>query len=222
MKNLTNMAVLLFTASAIAACSGTKSTADASTEGTSLTTGQSAVPANPNTPSSPTGLTSAGVQASVDTTVAQFPVNEKGELSTESFIHLAALAGKKEIELGKVAQQKGQSADVKTIGKMIVDDHTMSDADLKSLAASKNITISLVSDTLKPEQDYKAATQQLGAMSSDKFDRAYLIVMLEDHRRAIALYELGAGSKDPAVKAYAEKYLPKLKTHLDAVQKLTR
>jgi len=212
--------MIVLTACIATACSGTKPAADSATE--NPITDPQAAPANPNTQSSPTGMTSGGVQNSVDTTLAQFPVDQNGELSTESFIHLAALAGTKEIELGKLAQQKGQSAEVKTFAKMMVDDHTIADADLKALAGAKSIKISLVSDTLRPEQDYKAAAQQLNALSADKFDRAYLVTMLEDHRRAVALFDLGTRSKDPQVKAYAEKYLPKLRTHLAEVEKLTR
>lgn len=218
MKNLLKPSLALLTACSIAACSGTRSTTGSAGETTPVTE----TPANPNTQTSPTGLTSGGSQISVDTTAAVFPINEKGELSTEDFIQLAALAGTKEIELGRLAEQKGQSEDVKSFAKMMVSDHSKADEDLKTLAGSKNITITLKSDTLQPEQDYKLAVKQLSLLSSDKFDRAYLVTMLNDHRRAVALFQLGAASKDTTVKAYAEKYLPRLRTHLGEVEKLTK
>ncbi|MES2456888.1 MAG: DUF4142 domain-containing protein [Bacteroidota bacterium] len=221
MKNLLNLFTILLMAIAVTSCSGTKSATETTSQTTPITDPQ-AIPDNPNLPSSPTGMTSAGVQSSVDTTNALFPVNEKGELSDASFINLAALAGKKEMELGAIAQQRAQSSEVKTFAKMIVDDHNKADADLKALATSAQVTISLESDTLRPDQDYAAAAKQLGALATDKFDRAYLVTMLEDHRKAVALFDLGTRSKDPKVKAYAEKYLPRMRAHLDAVQKLTK
>jgi predicted outer membrane protein len=190
MKKLFNLFLVFVTACAFSACSGTKETTSSTTVETNPVAATDA--SNPNTQTSPTGLTSAGSQISVDTAKAMFPVNEKGELSTESFIQLAALAGTKEIELGK------------------------------QLAGSKNISITLKSDTLRPEQDYKLAAKQLNLLSTDKFDRAYLTAMLDDHKRAVALFQLGSASKDAEVKAYAEKYLPKLRDHLAQVEKLIK
>jgi putative membrane protein len=207
-------------ACALSACSGTRSSADNTTLETNPVTGADA--GNPNTQSSPTGLTSGGSQTSVDTSAAVFPVNEKGELSTESFIQLAALAGTKEIELGKLAAQKGQSEAVRNFGSMMVNDHTRADKDLRALAGTKSITITLKSDTLRPEQNYKLAAKQLNLLEPDKFDRAYLVTMLDDHKRAVALFQLGAASKDTTVRAYAERYLPKLRDHLAQVEKLTK
>jgi putative membrane protein len=220
MKNLSNIFLVPLAACVLAACSGTKSTTSGTTIETNPVTAVDA--GNPNTQTSPTGLTSGGSQISVDTTAAAFPVNEKGELSTESFIQLAALAGTKEIELGKIASQKAQSDEVKSFAAMMISDHTTADAELKQLASTKSITITLKSDTLRPEQDYKLAAKQLDLLSTDKFDRAYLTTMFDDHKRAVALFQLGAASKDTTVKAYAEKYLPKLRDHLAQVEKLIK
>jgi putative membrane protein len=220
MKKLFNLFLVFVTACAFSACSGTKETTSSTTVETNPVAATDA--SNPNTQTSPTGLTSAGSQISVDTAKAMFPVNEKGELSTESFIQLAALAGTKEIELGKLASQKAQSVDVKSFASMMISDHGAADAELKQLAGSKNISITLKSDTLRPEQDYKLAAKQLNLLSTDKFDRAYLTAMLDDHKRAVALFQLGSASKDAEVKAYAEKYLPKLRDHLAQVEKLIK
>jgi predicted outer membrane protein len=62
----------------------------------------------------------------------------------------------------------------------------------------------------------------LNLLEPDKFDRAYLVTMLEDHKRAVALFQLGAASKDTTVRAYAERYLPKLRDHLAQVEELTK
>jgi putative membrane protein len=54
----------------------------------------------------------------------------------------AADGGMLEVELGKVAQQKASSAEVKKFAQMMVDDHTKANDELKALAAQKNISTS--------------------------------------------------------------------------------
>jgi putative membrane protein len=221
MKNPSHLLIIMLIYSVLSACSGTKNAAS-STTGTTSLSDQGAATENPNAPSSPTAMASNNVQNTLDTTAAQFPVNEKGELSTDAFLHLAALSGTKEIALGKLAQQKAQSAEVKSLAASLVADHTKADAELRAIASSLNLKINMSLDTLKPEQDYQAAEKQLTALSTDKFDRAYLATMLDDHRRAVALFQLGTASKDTALKAFAQKYLPVLRDHLGMVEKLTR
>jgi putative membrane protein len=52
-----------------------------------------------------------------------------------------------EIKLGQLAQQKGNLADVKDLGKMMVDDHTKAQSDLTALAMKKSITIPTTLDS---------------------------------------------------------------------------
>jgi putative membrane protein len=59
----------------------------------------------------------------------------------QKFVHDAAIGGMAEVELGHLAQQKGSSEQVKSIGEKMVTDHGKANDELKSLAASKNITL---------------------------------------------------------------------------------
>jgi len=58
-----------------------------------------------------------------------------------AFVMEAGPGGLAEVELGRLAAQKGQSADVKKFGQRMVTDHTKANAELKKLAASKGITL---------------------------------------------------------------------------------
>ena len=67
-------------------------------------------------------------------------VNDDKEEDSDYLI-FAAEVDMKEIELGKLAQQKSTNPDVQALGKMMVDQHTKSLADLKAAATKKNISI---------------------------------------------------------------------------------
>ncbi|WP_256004305.1 DUF4142 domain-containing protein [Pedobacter deserti] len=216
--NILNLPFALIAACAIGACSGARETA-VTTTGTAPVTGAEAVTENLNTPDKPTALTSAGSQITLDTLALNFPTDQNGQISAADFVAHAALAGKKEVELGRIAQQKGQSAEVRSFGAMMVTDHTKANAELQALATSKNIS-KMQPDSIPVDMDIAMASKQLNALSGEQFDRVYLTTMLNDHRKAIALHELGAKSSDAQVKAYAEKHLPSLRNHMAAVEKL--
>src|SRR5262245_36138525 len=57
------------------------------------------------------------------------------------FVMEAAEGGMAEVELGKLAADKASNAKVKEFGERMVTDHGKADEELKSLAASKQITL---------------------------------------------------------------------------------
>jgi len=57
------------------------------------------------------------------------------------FLVNAAEINLEEIKLGQLAQQKGMSNDIKTLGQKMVETHTKAINHLKTLAQSKNISI---------------------------------------------------------------------------------
>ena len=58
-----------------------------------------------------------------------------------SFYKHAAEGGIAEVDAGRLAQDKGNSQQVKDFGAMMVKDHTAANEKLQALAASKNITL---------------------------------------------------------------------------------
>ena len=58
-----------------------------------------------------------------------------------NFINDAAEGGLMEVRMGELAQQKGQSADVKSLGQRLVSDHQKAGDELKQLASNKGITV---------------------------------------------------------------------------------
>ena len=128
----------------------------------------------------------------------------------------AANGGMAEVELGKLAQEKGTSQAVKDFGGMMVKDHSKANEEMIAIAKSKNIT--LPSTLGKEEQEVK---DKLAAKSGTEFDKAYVDDMLEDHKKDIKEFEDATKNlTDAELKAFAVKTLPTLKMHLAEVQKI--
>ena len=58
----------------------------------------------------------------------------------KAFVEKAAVGGIAEVHMGKMAQQKGSSDQVKQFGARMVDDHSKANDDLKQIASAKGIT----------------------------------------------------------------------------------
>jgi putative membrane protein len=115
-----------------------------------------------------------------------------------------------EISLGKLAQQKGNSAHIKELGKMMEEDHTKSFTELQALAQSKSISIPTT-----VTEDSMDAYNNLNEENGNDFGKAYNDMVVEHHEDAIELYEKAAtDSEDPAIRAWATEKLPGLRTHL--------
>jgi putative membrane protein len=128
----------------------------------------------------------------------------------------AANGGMAEVELGKLAQEKGLSQQVKDFGAMMVNDHSA--ANLKMTALAKSKGISLPATISASEQKLK---DDLSKKSGRDFDKAYAAAMVDDHQEDIKSFESALRElKDPDLKAFAAETLPTLKTHLAAIQKV--
>jgi putative membrane protein len=119
-----------------------------------------------------------------------------------------------EISLGKLAQQKGNTSQVKELGKMMEAEHSRSLTELSDLAQSKTISIPA---TLT--EDSMDVYQKLEAKTGNDFDRAYCKMMVEHHENAIELFEKASTqSEDSEIKTWAAQKLPGLRIHLKRAQ----
>src|SRR5436190_3477285 len=59
----------------------------------------------------------------------------------QTFLKEAAQGGLSEVQMGRVAAQKGQSQEVRQLGQKLVQDHSKANQELKLLAAQKNVTL---------------------------------------------------------------------------------
>jgi putative membrane protein len=130
-----------------------------------------------------------------------------------SFYKNAAEAGIFEVDAGHMAQEKGNSQQVKDFGSMMVKDHSAANDKLQSIASSKNITLPTSASVAE-----MATEAKLKVLSGDTFDKSYVKSQISAHQKAIALFHKEASSgQDADSKAFASATLPTLRSHLKAI-----
>ncbi|RYF73814.1 MAG: DUF4142 domain-containing protein [Cytophagaceae bacterium] len=130
----------------------------------------------------------------------------------------AASGGLLEVELGKLAQEKGQNAEVKQFGAKMVEDHTKANEELKALATLKNITIPST-----PGEDKQKDIDDMRKLSGAEFDKKYISYMKDDHEEDVKEFtEAAKDAKDQSIKEFAAKTLPTLQMHLDMVKAIDK
>lgn len=143
-------------------------------------------------------------------------IGRTGSGSTEmnlrtEFVRDAADGGMMEVQLGNLAIQKASSQSVKDFARMMVDDHSKANDELKDLATTDNITIpSSVSE------DHQDDITKLSKLSGTEFDKEYMDLMVKDHQKDVDKFEDASKNvSDPALKSWIDKTLPTLRHHLD-------
>jgi putative membrane protein len=131
-----------------------------------------------------------------------------------SFYKKAAEAGIFEVEAGNQAQQKATSQKVKDFGAMMVKDHTAAGDQLKSLAASKNISLPTSASVSQ-----MATKTKLDVLSGDTYDKSYIEGQIKAHEQTIALFKKeSTAGQDADAKSFATSTLPILRSHLKAAR----
>jgi len=171
------------------------------------------VTTNANRSNANSGSTLGNAANSVSNTVSNAASSVTGT-SDSSFVNEAAIGGMSEVELGRLASTKATNPEVKKFGQMMVTDHTAANNDLKALAAKKNWTLPTDVDS-----KHKSTMDDLKAKNGADFDKAYVQEMVDDHEEDVKAFEDKANNAtDPDLKAFAQKTLPTLRKHLDAIK----
>ena len=157
----------------------------------------------------------SGNMAKKDTAMAvsTMPVDK----DAAAFAVEAANGGMMEVELGKYAQQNAMSQRVKDFGAMMVKDHSKANEALTNIAAAKNITLpAMVGDKAKKHMD------DMMKMKGKDFDKAYMSMMLDDHKDDTKAFDKAAKEcKDAEIKSFAATTLPVLMVHLDSAKAIS-
>ncbi len=98
----------------------------------------------------------------------------------ENFVRDMLMDGNAEIELGKMAEQKATSPEVKRFAQMMVSDHTQAAAQLKQIAATYNIQ-----PDSKLDDKHQDLMNKLSKLSGADFDREYMSAMVDNHQDAV-------------------------------------
>lgn len=137
-------------------------------------------------------------------------------MADHKFAMEAAMGGMMEVELGRLAAQKGASDEVRQFGQRMVDDHSKANEELMRIGSSKGMTPPAMLDA-----KHRMEMQKLSALSGEKFDKEYVKMMVKDHKKDVAEFQKEAGrGMDADLKAFAASTLPTLQEHLQMIQRI--
>lgn len=179
------------------------------------------------------GNSSSGKMSADSTSNAMSSNNDTGKMMSSSsdtskmimvgddakkFSKEAAEGGMMEVQLGKIAMKNSETQAIKDFGKMMVDDHTKINNDLKDLAAKKMVDLpSLVSDSQQKEID------KLTKETGKTFDKDYVSMMIKDHKDDINAFKKAEDKiSDGDYKNFIANALPTLQKHLDAIEAINK
>lgn len=132
------------------------------------------------------------------------------------FLMEAAKGGMMEVEAGKLAAANASSAEVKAFGKMMVEDHSKANAELKGVASQINATVPATLDA-----DAQKHIDDMKKMKGKEFDKHYVDMMVDDHDKDVSKFEdESKNAKNDAVKAFAAKTLPVLQKHQERIKSI--
>jgi putative membrane protein len=134
----------------------------------------------------------------------------------EHFYKALAEGGLAEVEAGQLAQQKSSDPQIVKFAAMMVKDHSAANEQLKALADSKGISL-----PSKPGMTQMAEKAKLDMLSGDTFNKSYIKNQVASHQDTIKLLrkEIASG-QDADAKAFAQKILPTVRSHLKAIDEI--
>jgi len=143
-----------------------------------------------------------------------------GQTSPEDrvFLKEALEGGMAEVQLGQLALQKSNNADVKLFAQKMVDDHTRMGDQLKPIAQLIGVKI-----PDGPSKKDKEIIAKLQALNGDDFDKAYMKDMVKDHKGDLTDFhsEADQGS-NLAVKNAAIQDAPIINQHLQMAEQISQ
>lgn len=139
------------------------------------------------------------------------------DLTPQSFVSQAASSGMAEVQLAQMAKKKSKNTQVEQFAEMMIQDHKKADSELMAIAKKEGVSV-----PTQPSPEDQAAAKALGDHSGAAFDAAYAKQMVQDHQKAVDLFQSASddSSLKPELRSFAQKTLPTLQHHLDAAKKL--
>ncbi len=135
--------------------------------------------------------------------------------ANSAFVRDAIEGDLAEIQIGKLAQQKGTTDQVKQFGQKLTSDHTANLDKAKSLAQSMGMSV-----PDQPNSEQKAMYDKLNKLSGQQFDQQFAQAMVEDHQKDVMKFQQESQESGP-VADFAKQTLPTLQQHLQIAQSLT-
>jgi putative membrane protein len=132
---------------------------------------------------------------------------ELSNLDWDDFVVKAASSTMMEIELGRLARERGESHHVRNLGERMVRDHSIAGDELKNIAQRNFIQLP---DSML--EKHKSHVEELSELSASEFDQAYLELLAEERKKDIELFEEASGNyENDDIRGWARKTLMTLR-----------
>lgn len=137
--------------------------------------------------------------------------------TTADFVKEVAVSDMFEIELSKLAEQKG-NAQEKSFAQQMVTDHTKTSSELKALVSDGKVQATLPAAL---DSSHQSKLDKLKSAAGKDFNSDFDSYQVSAHEDAISLFDRYAkGGDNSALKDWAGKTLPALRHHLDMAKEL--
>ena len=144
--------------------------------------------------------------------------NTGASLADQAFVMSIFESDAAEVELGQLAQQKSQSADVKQLGQSMVDNRTKLDAQFKPIAEKLDIR-----KPKGPSKKERKLISKLEALSGPQFDEEYIKAVAKDNQKDVKDFKTEAESaQDPNLQQAAKMDAPVLAQNLQSVEQIAQ
>lgn len=114
---------------------------------------------------------------SVVGTTGAADVDRSASAGDRDFVEDLTYAGAAEIELGRMAAERGGDAEVKRFGQMMVDDHSKAGKELKDIATQFNIP-----QPAGLDEKHRELMDKLAKLRGVEFDKQYIDAMVDGHQ----------------------------------------
>ena len=139
---------------------------------------------------------------------------QKASKADQAFMKEAIQGDLAEVKMGQLAQQKGQSEDVKQFGQTLQQDHGQNLQQAQQVAQQMGMT-----PPTQPTAQQTKTYERLSKMSGAQFDKQFAKDMVSDHKKDISKFKTEAKKQGPSGQ-FAQQTLPTLQKHLQTAQSI--
>jgi putative membrane protein len=122
-----------------------------------------------------------------------------------------------EVELGRLAAERGSTPQVRDFGGMMVRQHTQANQELMTIARRAGLAPPM---SLPPGK--QAVQSRLQQAQGQDFDRQYLEQQVAAHLEQRTIFQFAANNASNAeLRSFAQKTLPIIEQHIDQLRKMS-
>jgi putative membrane protein len=151
-----------------------------------------------------------------DAAAAATPRNDvRFSAAEQEFVQKAVKGNKMEAELAEMAKGKASNDAVEDFAQMLERDHEKALEELRAIADKGDIKIDEAPPVEKASMDSK-----LHAATGAAFDREYIVMMVDAHKKNIASTEQMQATATGELKEFIDEMLPVMREHLAKAESL--